>query len=67
MSQDSKTQIRIEGHPETDELIRRVLQYSEKIGLKPTTAARMLIKEALDARSFPPAPGTHLGKGKIQP
>lgn len=50
MSQDHKTQIRIEGHTETDELIRRVIQYANKVGLKPTTTARMLIKEALDAK-----------------
>ena len=54
MSQDSKTQIRIEGHSETDLLIRRVLQYADKVGLKPTTAARVLIRMALDTIDKPP-------------
>lgn len=56
MSQDHKTQIRIEGHPETDSLISAVLNLSEKIGLKPTTTARMLIKEALELRKGPRKP-----------
>ena len=50
MSQDAKTQIRIEGHPESDELISAVLKLSERMGIKPTTTARILIKEALDLR-----------------
>lgn len=64
---ESKTQIRIEGHQETDELIRRVMAYAGKKGIRPTTAARMLIREALDASEMTPAPGTHLGNGVIQP
>lgn len=50
MSQDTKTQIRIEGFKENDPIIAGIIHHAEKIGLKPTTAARMLIKEALDAR-----------------
>ena len=50
MSRDAKTQIRIEGHPETDDLIRRVLAQAEKRGIPPTTEARILIREALDLR-----------------
>ena len=67
MSKDTKTQIRIEGFPETDAIIRGVLKYADKKGIRPTTAARMLLKEALEDRNIDPAPGTHLGGGRIQP
>jgi hypothetical protein len=50
MKTEAKTQIRIEGHRETDELIDRILKASEKRGIPPTTEARILIREALDAR-----------------
>lgn len=49
MNRDAKTQIRIEGWPESDQLIRELLEFSAKMGLKPTTAARSLIRRGLDA------------------
>jgi len=51
MSQDRKIQIRIEGHPETDDLIRRITEHAIRRGIPPTTEARILIREALDARA----------------
>lgn len=56
MSQDAKTQIRIEGHPETDPLIAGILTLSERMGIKPTTTARILIKEAMELRKGPRKP-----------
>jgi antitoxin component of RelBE/YafQ-DinJ toxin-antitoxin module len=48
MNPSDRFAIRIEGDPATDALLRDVIAYAKKIGLKPTTAARMLIRRALD-------------------
>jgi hypothetical protein len=46
-SEAEKTTIRIEGDPDCDDLIRDVKAYADSIGLKVTTAARMLIRKGL--------------------
>ena len=47
--ENGKFHIRIEGYPETDELIKRLIHQSETRGIKITTAARMFLKLGLDA------------------
>lgn len=48
-AEPGKVEIRITGFPENDDLVRRVEAYAKKKGLRMATAARMLLKAALDA------------------
>lgn len=54
MKTDAKTQIRIEGYAETDPIIGKIVKIAQKHGIGIATAARILLKEALDARDQPP-------------
>lgn len=43
-----KTHIRIEGFAESDELIKRLCDHAKSAGLRPTTMARMFMRQGMD-------------------
>lgn len=43
--------IRIEGDAAEDRLMKKLLAFADRVGLKPTAAARMLLKAALEYKS----------------